>query len=529
MILIEINKITGQHLINSEFLTENNITDSDENGNRIQYTLDGFGQISNVTENYNDPFIFVNESYVTSYRYDTNGNLVKITDTLGNQFKFGYDSLGRKISMDDPDLGHWVYKYDQNGNLIFQSGGGGNLISGDGYYREYDGNGRLLKVRSGSLSTSPLLEEYSYDQDGIRIKMVRNDTANTKVYTPFKELLRVTNNTGTYDFVYAYQDGQLVARKNPDGTTYFYQDDHLGSTSVITNGSGSVLENTYYLPYGEELSGGNLDVKGYTGQFDDEATGQMYYGARYYVPSKGIFAQADSDLPSVFDPQQLNRYSYARNNPYAFADDSGHRITYAVENYGGGDQVSIYQDKSYVGRVTSETVTTTDFGSGFSTTTYDYNVQSGYKTVGSNNAMDIADAPSPEQRLSDIVANDRQRLLKDENLEYIPAIEEDILTSGLLKLPKLLRFAEKAEKGYSFITADTIKEKVSAFLPSTVDLYLNQNKGYQAYHKIPEFKGFSKSESNTISNGGSVKKSGATYTTIPYNGKMAGVKITPIR
>ncbi len=234
-----------------------NVTDSDENGNRIQYTLDGFGQISNVTENYNDPFIFVNESYVTSYRYDTNGNLIRIMDSLGNVFSFKYDSLGRKISMDDPDLGHWVYKYDQNGNLIFQSGGGGNLVSGDGYYREYDGNGRLQKVRSGNIASGALLEEYSYDQDGIRIKVVRNDSANTKVYTPFPELLRVVNTTGSYDFVYVYQEGQLVARKNPDGTKLFMHGDAEGSTSTVTNSSGGIVENTSYSPYGEILSGGS--------------------------------------------------------------------------------------------------------------------------------------------------------------------------------------------------------------------------------------------------------------------------------
>ena len=58
-------------------------------------------------------------------------------------------------SMDDPDLGHWVYRYDLNENLIFQSGGGGNLVSGDGYYREYDGNGKLAGYAEFPRNTSP--------------------------------------------------------------------------------------------------------------------------------------------------------------------------------------------------------------------------------------------------------------------------------------------------------------------------------------------------------------------------------------
>jgi YD repeat-containing protein len=76
--------------------------------------------------------------------YDANNNLIQITDALGNEFKFGYDSLGRKVSMSDPDMGNWTYVYDQNGNLLFQSGGGGNLVTGDNYYREYNGEGQLM-------------------------------------------------------------------------------------------------------------------------------------------------------------------------------------------------------------------------------------------------------------------------------------------------------------------------------------------------------------------------------------------------
>lgn len=131
------------------------------------------------------------------------------------------------------------------------------------------------------------------------------------------------NTTGTYDFTYVKHEGQLVARKNFDGTTYFYQDDHLGSTSVITDNSGNIIENTSYSPYGEELSGGNLDVKGYTSQFDDEATGQMYYGARYYKPEVGLFVNGDSVISNLYNPQGLNRYAYVLNNPYKYVDPDG--------------------------------------------------------------------------------------------------------------------------------------------------------------------------------------------------------------
>lgn len=256
----------------------------------------------------------------------------KLMESIGNDLAYLEHSLNRKTEMRDPDLGTWTYGYNQNGNLVFQSGGGGNLVTGDGYYREYDGNGRLLRVRSGSSNTSPLLESYTYDHDGQRIRIHRNDSANTTVYTPFREFMQIKNTSGTYDFTYIYDGDTQVARKNSDGSIEYDHTDHLGSVGVITNSTAGVVENTIYSPFGEELSGGNVDVKGYTGQFDDEATGQMYYGARYYKPGTVQFVSPDNLIQNAFDPQYLNHYSYVRNNPYAYIDPNG-KNAIIVTNY----------------------------------------------------------------------------------------------------------------------------------------------------------------------------------------------------
>lgn len=68
-----------------------------------------------------------------------------------------------------------------------------------------------------------------------------------------------------------------AARVSPDGTKQYEHTDHLGSTSVLTNSSGGIIESTLYSPYGEELSGGDKEVKGYTGQFDDTNRRGRYY------------------------------------------------------------------------------------------------------------------------------------------------------------------------------------------------------------------------------------------------------------
>lgn len=49
-----------------------------------------------------------------------------------------------------------------------------------------------------------------------------------------------------------------------------------------------------------------------------------YYGARWYDPYLNRFIQPDTIVPDPSDPQSLNRFAYARNNPLRFIDPSGH-------------------------------------------------------------------------------------------------------------------------------------------------------------------------------------------------------------
>jgi len=161
------------------------------------------------------------------------------------------------------------------------------------------------------------------DPYGERIKIKRFDSANTTVYTPFKELMRVVNSSGTFDFVYVYDGNNLVSRKNPDGTKWFYHNDHLGSSTLVTDEAGNAIANYSYAPYGEVVLSSSDEVKLYTGQFNDELTEQYYYGARYYIPAIGKFGQADPITPNPYKPQTLNHYAYVSNNPYRYTDPDG--------------------------------------------------------------------------------------------------------------------------------------------------------------------------------------------------------------
>ena len=109
---------------------------------------------------------------------------------------------------------------------------------------------------------------------------------------------------------------------------HFYHPDHLGSSNVITDGTGQAVEVDAYTPYGGLSSHtGPADVpQKFTGQRLDTSTGLYFYNTRYYDPSLGRFTSPDPFVQDPSDPQTLNRYSYVGNNPVNYVDPSGYNF-----------------------------------------------------------------------------------------------------------------------------------------------------------------------------------------------------------
>jgi RHS repeat-associated protein len=108
----------------------------------------------------------------------------------------------------------------------------------------------------------------------------------------------------------------------------YYAQDALGSVRVVFDAAGQVTGRADYEPFGEAFTwpgapGGALPVERFTGQERDPEASQDYFGARYYQPRPGRFSQGDPVYAGLFDPQQWNRYAYARNNPLSFVDPDG--------------------------------------------------------------------------------------------------------------------------------------------------------------------------------------------------------------
>lgn len=121
---------------------------------------------------------------------------------------------------------------------------------------------------------------------------------------------------------YIYLQDKLIAKIDTNNKKFFYHPDHLGSTTLVTNESGDVVEDLLYLPYGDILYGNELSRFGYTGQENDIESGFMDYGARQYDSRFKRFLQPDPIISDIYNPQNLNRYSYVLNNPYKYVDHS---------------------------------------------------------------------------------------------------------------------------------------------------------------------------------------------------------------
>jgi len=178
-------------------------------------------------------------------------------------------------------------------------------------YGYWDAENRLTGITGGASAT------YVYDGNGFRVK--KTEGSQTILYVNQYYEKNLTTATVT---LYYYLGNKMAAYKAGASVTYVHQD-HLTGTSLTTNDSGTEIGTIKYAPFGSARSfSGALPAQKLTGQRLDDV-GLYYYGARYYDPNLARFISADTIVPSLTNPQALNRYSYVLNNPLKYVDPSG--------------------------------------------------------------------------------------------------------------------------------------------------------------------------------------------------------------
>jgi RHS repeat-associated protein len=139
----------------SPYFNWENIVDA--NGHVTQKNSNEWGQLTWVkefsgTNQTGDPWVYYAG---TNYTYNPLEQLTGVTDGVGNQTAITYDSLGRKTSMKDPDMGTWNYFYDANGNLRQQTDNKGQIINFN-----YDALNRLTSKVLPTGQTSLLSDNF---------------------------------------------------------------------------------------------------------------------------------------------------------------------------------------------------------------------------------------------------------------------------------------------------------------------------------------------------------------------------------
>jgi RHS repeat-associated protein len=172
---------------------------------------------------------------------------------------------------------------------------------------------------------------YTYDGDGDRVQK-----SNGKIYWygAGSEILDESDSSGNITDEYIFFGGKRIAHRVVSGNAiYYYAEDFLGSSRVMTTSTGTVCYDADFYPYGGERVVTNTCPQNYkfTGKERDAETSNDDFGARYYSSQFGRWISPDwSAIPApvpyanLTNPQTLNLYAMVHDNPETFADLDGH-------------------------------------------------------------------------------------------------------------------------------------------------------------------------------------------------------------
>jgi RHS repeat-associated protein len=348
---------------------------SDPFGKVVQYAYDAIGNRTEIT---------YPASFSVIYAYDKTGRMLSVTDWLGNTTGYQYDGAGRLISASNPNGSTTGYSYDVSSRLIglLNSKADLSIISGYSYTLDGVGN-QVAEVRNEPiLTTLPTASfastfdnddriknagsrTFTHDANGNRTAQTgtngavfKYDYANrltsvsgatiyeynglgnrltraqavvgTRYVLDIADILpnviEETDAVGNAISYYVYGLG-LVSKITPDGKIYTYHYDSRGSTIAISDSTGKIVNKYTYTPFGE-MAGSSESITNpfcYAGKHGimEEVNGLKFMRARYYDTETGRFLNKDLIQGSWRSPQELNRYTYVKNNPVIWIDATG--------------------------------------------------------------------------------------------------------------------------------------------------------------------------------------------------------------
>ena len=265
----------------------------------------------------------------SSYGYTSIGNIA--STTINNPYTYAGTNYANPHA--PTSINGVILSYDNNGNLT---------AYGTSTYT-WNYRNQLTRAGTGSATSS-----YGYDYQGNRVSMTSGG-----ITTKYANRLYSTNGATTTKHIFV--GDTLIATVERVGTattTHIIHTDHLGGTNVVTDANGDMVQTIDYYPYGSlrinSKSTAMDEVRKFIGEQYDADTALSYLNARYFEGTRGQFLSQDPTHLAIGDPakvqnltgltqqavlsepQLLNSYSYARNNPIRYKDPEGKFIPQAI-------------------------------------------------------------------------------------------------------------------------------------------------------------------------------------------------------
>jgi RHS repeat-associated protein len=286
------------------------------------------GQIQNITDN-------VDSTRTTTFTYDPWSRLKTASNTQWSITE-SYDRYGNRNAQTPPvnfsQAANPVtnrlpspYAYDAAGNM---TNDGSNTLA-------YDAESRSISSTNGAASGASV-----YDGNGLRVKRcLPNCTSPTTttvyVFSRGKMIAEYDNGVAVSSpsREYIYSGAKLLGTISGGATTYHHPD-HL-SVRVSTDSSGNAVRTFGDFPFGEVwYETGTASKWKFTSYERDSESQNDYAMARFHVNRLARFSSPDPHAGSIADPQSLNRYTYARNNPVSLTDPTGLCIAALLDENG---------------------------------------------------------------------------------------------------------------------------------------------------------------------------------------------------
>ncbi len=273
-------------------------------------------------------------NYFSTPTYNTNGTLKNTVTATGAQVNYGYDDMARLTSASDGVSIQQTYTYDQYGNLstsgspysFLPTYTSNNQIQMTGV--TYDADGNML---------TDLDHTYTWDAND----KVSSIDGNTITRDAFGRM--VENAANGEEFFYGHfghtvMRGQTLVFTQTDLTgggkiliepsvTYLLRPDWQGNAALISSWGQTIVGNSAeYSPFGQLYNSPDWGV--FNGGTSNADMGTFLWDTpnRELHGKEGRWISPDPSgmkAASLADPQSLNMYAFASNNPLSFSDPSG--------------------------------------------------------------------------------------------------------------------------------------------------------------------------------------------------------------